>query len=107
MVSGRTMRLVGLSIALALACWFAFDSLAGIFMYSIQGDLCRKVRGQLETLPASQWSSAFKICAQREGPVYRAFILELLTATGLVALVVRGISHRLLETRAKQTSAKV
>ena len=91
MLFGRTTRLIGLCIALALAGWFAFDSLAGIFMYSIQGDLCHKVRGQLETLSSSQWSGAFKICAQREGPVYRAFILELLAAAGLFAFAARGI----------------
>ena len=107
MVVGRATRTVGLCVALAVAGWLGFDALGGMFFYSVQGDLCRKVRGQIETSPSSRWSRAFEICEKRESPVYRAFLVELLVATDLVGFTARGVGDDCVRSASRRTIAEV
>jgi len=107
MVFGKTTRTLGLFLVLALAVWFAFDSLAGTFFYSIQGDVCGKLQKQFESAPSIGTKSLLTICVKHEGSVYRAFVVELVTATGLFVFSARGIWRRFRQKHTKPTSAEV
>ena len=95
MLGGTMTRTIGWFFVLALAVWFAFDSLAGSFFYSLQGDVCGRLQRQFESAPSIETKSLLTICAKHEGSVYRAFVVELVTAAGLFVVAAHGIWRRL------------
>ncbi len=67
--------------ALVVSCVLVVEALGGILFYTTQGEICQMTLNRLRSGEDVD-PSALSTCSNRQGTVYRAFLVEL--ATGVV-----------------------
>jgi hypothetical protein len=85
----RIVMIAGVLAAVALAAWCIFDVLGGVFFYTTQGDLCSGFAKRLAREQGHATDPSLEVCCLRDDAVYRAFIAELVGASGLGAFAIR------------------